>query len=199
MKAITLFICLIGLLGMPCESRGADYTGIWKHECSDYYGIQIKPTEKELYSVSFCGLRGCFAPGEWVPNTRIEGDSEYKIISPSELGIKRKNTEDFSIYKKCTDDPAWAVAETPEPRKLPDCAFATSSMETGVLIGWTTEARETTQFGPDIKTQTTTFGSFHPLALLDGATLKETQGESIHKGQSFWRVLAPSSKPDKLI
>jgi hypothetical protein len=100
MKTTRLLICLIALFVVTRESWATDYTGIWKDKCSNYYGIQIKYIEKELYSVSFCGLDGCFKPGEWTPNSRIEGDPEYKIISPTELGIK-----------KCTDDPTWIVAE----------------------------------------------------------------------------------------
>ena len=73
-----MLIFFIALLG--CESGGVDYTGIWKGDCSDYFGVQIKPAENHLYSVSFCGAVGCFKPGEWTPNTPIKGDSKYKII-----------------------------------------------------------------------------------------------------------------------
>ena len=112
MKTTRLLICLIALFVVTRESWATDYTGIWKDKCSNYYGIQIKYIEKELYSVSFCGLAGCFKPGEWTPNTRIKGDPEYKIISPTELGIKKyKDKDEFDIYKKCTDDPTWIVAE----------------------------------------------------------------------------------------
>jgi hypothetical protein len=116
MKTTRLLICLIALLVVSRESLATNYSGIWKKECSDYYGIQIKHIDKGLYSVSFCGLSGCFEPGEWSPNTKIEGDSKYKIFSPTDLGIKLKDKDEFYIYKKCTDDATWIIAE-PETTK----------------------------------------------------------------------------------
>lgn len=197
---ITLLICFIVLLGPTSESWGTDYTGFWKGDRSDNFGVQIKPAENQLYSVSFCGPCGCFKPGEWTPNTRIEGDPKYKVISPVELGIKRTDNSDFFIYKKCASDPTWIVAEPEctESRKLPDCSFDTKSKEKGVLIAWGTDVREFTQFGRGIKTETITVGSFRPIALLNDAVLKETSGATIQKGQSFWRVLSPVSRPLKL-
>ena len=199
MRSITLLICFVALLVPPHMSWGIDYTGFWKGDCSDGFGVQIKPAENQLYSVSFCGPGGCFEPGEWTPNTRIEGDPKYKVISPSELGIKRKDGG-FFIYKKCTSDPTWIVAEPPrtEAKQLPDCSFATTSKEEGILIAWVTSVRKTTQFGRGIETQTTTVGPFRPIALLNYTSLKGTSGATIHKGQSFWRVLSPVSSPLKL-
>jgi hypothetical protein len=182
---MTLLICLIALLVPMHVSGEVDYTGFWKSECSDGFGIQIKPAEDGLYSVAFCGPGGCFEPGKWTPNTRIEGDPKYEVISPRELGIKRTDGGGFFIYLKCTSDPTWIVAEPPstESTQLPDCSFATTSKEEGVVIGWVTDVRETTQFGRRIETQTTTVGPFRPIALLSGTALKETPGAAIHKGQ----------------
>ncbi len=115
MKSIKPIICFVALLVLPSVSWGTDYTGIWKGDCSDFFGVQIKPAENQLYSVSFCALHGCDKPGNWTPNTRIEGDPKYKVISPSELGIKRED-EGYFFYKKCTSDPAWIVAE---PKRTP--------------------------------------------------------------------------------
>jgi len=111
MKTTRLLICLIALLAMSRVSWATNYAGIWKSDCSTYWGLQIKHIEKEVYSVSFCGANGCDAPREWHPNT-VEGDQQYKIISPTELGEKKyKDKDEFFIYKKCTDDPTWIVAE----------------------------------------------------------------------------------------
>ncbi len=85
-----------------------------------------------------------------------------------------------------------------ESSQLPDCSFTDISQEDGVVIAWVTDVRKTTQFGRGIQTQTTTVEPFRPLALLNGNVLKETPGATIHKGQSFWRALAPASKPVKL-
>lgn len=81
----------------------------------------------------------------------------------------------------------------------PLCSFAAGSTEEGVLIAWVTDVRTTTQFGAGIKDKTTTVESFRPLAVLNGASIKETPGATIHKGQSFWPVLSPESKPLKLL
>jgi hypothetical protein len=200
MKIIIAFIFFIELLVSAQTSGETDYTGIWKTDCSNYYGVQIKPAENQLYSVSFCGLNGCFEPGKWTPNTPIEGDPKYKVVSATELGIKRTDGGGYFFYKKCTSDPTWIVAETQsiEPRKVPDCSFATTSKEQGVIIAWVTGVREFTQFGRGIETQTIRVESFRPIAVLKDSGLKETLGATIHKGQSFWRVLSPASSPLKL-
>lgn len=68
--------------GSGCSEREVNYTGIWKGTCSDYWGVLIRPAGGGLYSVTFCGLSGCLEPGEWTPDTRIEGDSMYRVVSP---------------------------------------------------------------------------------------------------------------------
>lgn len=200
MNSITWLIFIVVLLLPTHGSCETDYTGFWKGDCSDGFGIQIKLAENQLYSVSFCGPGGCFKPGEWTPNTLIEGDPKYNVISPSELGVKRTDGGGFFSYVKCTSDPTWVVDEvsSDESRQFPDCFFAPTSKEEGVVIAWVTDVRKTTQFGRGIETQTTIVGPFRPIALLDGATLKETAGATIQKNQLFWRVLSPASKPLKL-
>lgn len=193
-------ICVVVLLGPTYAFGGIDYTGFWKRKCSDGFGVQIKLAENQLYSVSFCGPGGCFEPGKWTPNTRIEGDPKYKVNSPTELGIKRSDSDEYFMYVKCESDPTWVVAKPTSTESKPplDCSLATTSKEEGVLIAWTTEVRETTQFGQGIETQTTTVEPFRPIALLHGSSLKETAGAGIHKGQTFWRVLSAASKPLRL-
>ena len=200
MRSIRLLLILIVLLVPMHVCWGTDYTGFWKDNCSDDHGIQIKPTEKQLYSVSFCGRGGCFKPGEWTPNTQIEGDKKYKIISPTEIGIKREDGGGYFIYKKCASEPTWTVnePEITEPIKPPDCSFATNSKEEGVIIAWVTNIREFRELGQGSKEQTIKVGHFRPFAILSDGSLKETTGSTIHKGQSFWRVLPPKSGPLKL-
>lgn len=81
----------------------------------------------------------------------------------------------------------------------PQCSFAASSTEKGVLIAWITDVRTTSQFGDGVKEKTTTIDRFRPLAILNGSSIKETAGATIHKGQSFWPVLSPKSKSLKLL
>ena len=82
----------------------ADFTGMWKQDCEEKFGLQIKPASDDLYSVSFCGPGGCFKPGTYRPNTKIVGDSMYEVLSNSALKIKQVNGT-FALYRKCSADP----------------------------------------------------------------------------------------------
>jgi hypothetical protein len=84
-----------------------------------------------------------------------------------------------------------------ESRQPSNCPFVRNSKESGVLIAWVTHVRETTQLRQDTS-QTTIIDPFRPIALLKGISLKKTLGATIYKGQSFWNVLSPASKPVKL-
>src|SRR5690348_8199717 len=100
-------VTLAILLTFAPTSWATEFTGVWKRNCSDYYGVKIEPAAAGLYSVSFCGY-GCFAPGTWMPNTSIVSDAHYKIVSPSRLGIRRDDNPDkFFFYKLCSKDPTW--------------------------------------------------------------------------------------------
>ncbi len=178
---------------------GCRLYGFWKGNCSDGWGVQIKPAGNQVYSVSFCGPGGCFEPGEWMPNTRIEGDPIYKIISPETIEIRRKDKQPY-LVNKCTSDPTWTVKQPPTPPTIEThCSFTANPKEDGVLIAWTTDIRVTTQFGYGMeKTETTQVEPFRPLAILNGSSIKETLGATIYKGQSFWPILSPKSKPIKL-
>jgi hypothetical protein len=68
----------------------------------------------------------------------------------------------------------------------------------GVVIAWITDVRVTTQFSQAEDSQTTKVEPFRPIALLNGSSLTEISNASVHKGQQFWRVLYPSSKPVSL-
>ena len=89
-----------------CSDHKAEFTGIWKSNCADYWGVQIAPSDGGLYAVSFCGLSGCLEPGQWMPNTRIEDDPMYQIVSSTKIRIKRSDRGYFT-YTKCSDDPFW--------------------------------------------------------------------------------------------
>lgn len=178
----------------------SDYTGFWMGDCQDGFGVQIKRVDSRLYSVSFCGPGGCFGPGDWTPNTPIEGDPHYKVVSPTQLGIKRTDAAAYFMYVRCTSDPTWIVRPPPasEPAERLDCSPGALPEDDGVLIAWITDVRQTTQYGPGIEEQTTTVGSFRPVAVSKGPALREASGSGIRKDQPFWRVLSPGSRPIRL-
>ena len=100
--AITQRAALAALMFVGCASAAAaDYTGFWKENCSDAYGLQVKPHEGR-YTITFCGPGGCGTPD---PNaaTSIEGDKQYEVLSPDKIKIiyAEKYTP---IYTKCTTE-----------------------------------------------------------------------------------------------
>ena len=94
------------LVCLACVASGAtsDYSGFWKNKCEDAFGLQIKPAGSSLYSISFCGPGGCFEPGTYRPNTRIEGDPLYEIVSITEIRVKLRDGS-LSKYLKCSNEP----------------------------------------------------------------------------------------------
>lgn len=89
-----------------CSRHSANFTGIWKANCSDYYGVQIQRAEGEQYAVTFCGISGCIGPGQWTPNSPIEGDPLYQVVSADTIRIKRSDVGSFT-YHKCDANPFW--------------------------------------------------------------------------------------------
>lgn len=88
--------------GVADTSR--NFTGMWKNECDQDFGLQIKPIGGDgKYSVSFCGPGGCFDPGTYRPNTFINRDLGYKVVSESEIQVK--GSDGFSTYRKCSANP----------------------------------------------------------------------------------------------
>lgn len=75
------------------------YAGFWKQPgCADRFGLAIAP-EGPLYSVSFCGPGGCFAPGTYRPNTKLSGDSGYRIIDKDTIEVS--TAFGFTRYVRC--------------------------------------------------------------------------------------------------
>jgi predicted secreted Zn-dependent protease len=102
---------LLGSLGLACSlvaiaasPPAIDFTGMWKSDCSDNFGFQIKSAGGNLYSVSFCGPGGCFLPGTYRPNTSIIGDPLYEQVTPSKLRLKQADGT-FTLATKCSDNP----------------------------------------------------------------------------------------------
>jgi hypothetical protein len=111
------YLCLFAL---ACNNRResvknipADFTGFWKWRCSDDWGVQIEKQTGTLFSVSFCGPRGCFEPGTWMPNTPIVGDPQYHYINPTTLAIQ--HGDGWQTLTKCATntDPAEDYSTTP--------------------------------------------------------------------------------------
>jgi hypothetical protein len=97
-----LVLTLVG----GCSDQTTAYTGIWKSRCDNYWGVQIQPDRGGMYAVTFCGLSGCLAPGEWMPDSRIVDDPLYQVISPVQIRIKR-GSRDFFTYTRCSRNPYW--------------------------------------------------------------------------------------------
>lgn len=91
-----------------CSEQPATFAGIWKTDCADYWGVQIVPADGGLYAVTFCGVSGCLPPGDWTPNTRIEGDPMYQIVSATTIRIRRTDSGYFT-YFRCRTDPVWQM------------------------------------------------------------------------------------------
>lgn len=89
-----------------CARPPATFSGIWKSNCGDYWGLLISPLDRGYYSVTFCGLSGCLGHEEWTPDTRIEGDPLYQVISPAEIRIQRRDGGYFS-YLRCSAETEW--------------------------------------------------------------------------------------------
>lgn len=89
----------------PGESDPSkDFTGFWKQDCEDPFGLQIMPYGKDgKYSVTFCGPGGCGRAGEEGKNTFITKDPDYEVISEDKLRI-RNALNRWDTYFRCTRD-----------------------------------------------------------------------------------------------
>ena len=82
---------------VPSETH--PLAGFWKGpDCSDNFGLAITPAG-DLYSVSFCGPGGCFAPGTYRPNTNLVNDPQYHVIDNNTIEVN--GSDGFSKYVRC--------------------------------------------------------------------------------------------------
>lgn len=94
-------LCALALAGLAAAAAKApDYAGSWKRNCDDAFGLQIKPLRDGLYAVSFCNHDGCSAPGAYRPNTRIENDPTYEVVSATRIKVRYQDGG-YSTYVKC--------------------------------------------------------------------------------------------------
>ena len=106
---IVLFL-LLGCDGNAPADRTAElaaipsalhpYAGFWKSDPKDNFGLAIAPATEGYYSISFCGPGGCFKPGTYRPNSRIEGDPNYQIVNVNT--IKVSTSSGFDTYFRVT-------------------------------------------------------------------------------------------------
>lgn len=126
-SAVFALWALSPLLLTACKKH-TDFAGFWKGNCTDAFGVQIKKQPGNLFSVSFCGPGGCFAPGKWVPNTTIVGDPNYRVLNPTTIEIG--NGQQWTRYTRCTTDanPVLDYSTMPVPKSDAD-AFAEMQRE----------------------------------------------------------------------
>jgi hypothetical protein len=75
------------------------YIGFWKNQCNDDFGLSVDKAGNGYYSVSFCGPGGCFKPGTYRPNTKLIGDSAYKVIDNNTIEVQ--GADGYSTYMRC--------------------------------------------------------------------------------------------------
>ena len=88
----------------PGERDSAkDFTGFWKTNCEDAFGLQIKHFGTDgKYSILFCGPGGCGDPANEGAKTFITKDPHYEVISEDEL--REKTGDGWETYRRCTRD-----------------------------------------------------------------------------------------------
>ena len=67
------------------------FAGFWKpNDCTPEFGLAISPTKSPaVYSVSFCGPGGCFAPGTYRPDTTLVNDDKYWVIDANTIEVRK--------------------------------------------------------------------------------------------------------------
>jgi hypothetical protein len=87
--------------GEPDTSK--DFTGFWKTNCDDAFGLQIKHYGKEgKYAIVFCGPGGCGDPENEGRKTFISKDPHYQVITEEE--VKERTSSGWETYHRCTKE-----------------------------------------------------------------------------------------------
>jgi hypothetical protein len=85
------------------QDAAKDFTGFWKTNCDDAFGLQIKHIGNDgKYSVVFCGPGGC-GDSSTAHATFITGDKWYEVVSESEL-VQISRSGDRATYRRCTKE-----------------------------------------------------------------------------------------------
>ncbi len=130
-QAFLLTLCAllatVGLLGC-CHARDVDKThaveklaiataeyplaGFWKWSDSPGdSGVAITPAGHGYYSLSFCGPVADARPGEWVPDNKIVGDRNFRVIDSNTIEMKGQAgwTRLYRFASRSTTRPAVPV------------------------------------------------------------------------------------------
>ena len=101
---VATILVLTNSLALGAPKNEYDFTGFWKSDCNNPYGVQIRPFKDGLYTIDFCGPGGgCDEPQEERHATPILGDPSYEVISETEIHEKINGKVYSKIYK-CTSD-----------------------------------------------------------------------------------------------
>jgi len=85
------------------KGERVDFTGFWKADCKQLYGIQFNPVGNSgSYSVSLCGPAGCFDSGTYRPVTTVQDDASYTVLNTDEI-LVREGPGRGRTYVKCAD------------------------------------------------------------------------------------------------
>jgi hypothetical protein len=109
-KALVAGLCACAI-AMPVFGAAdkVDYSGAWKTNCEDPMGLLIKPLRNGLYSISFCKSTVC-SPGAYRPDTRIENDPRYEVLSPTRIRLKHPEGG-HTAYVKCSGETGLGPAD----------------------------------------------------------------------------------------
>lgn len=71
-------------------SKSHPLGGFWKKDKRHEHGLAIGKADGQLYFISFCGPGGCFEKDTYRPNSKIEGDTTYRVIDQNTIEVKGK-------------------------------------------------------------------------------------------------------------
>ena len=106
MRRLVVLLSLLITLSPALAEDSPDFTGAWKRDCTKNYGLKIWRNDDDQFSVAFCGPVGCGSPA-WTPHTPIADDPKFKVVSESDIGLRRVDIPDaWLMYHRCSRDPA---------------------------------------------------------------------------------------------
>ncbi|OKO86624.1 hypothetical protein AC629_16265 [Bradyrhizobium sp. NAS80.1] len=102
-----LLSLMITIRPAVAEESSPDFSGAWKRDCAKAYGLKVSRAEASQFSVTFCYPTGCGSK-PWIPNTPIAGDPKFKVVSETEIRVRRVDIPDaWLMYYRCSRDPSW--------------------------------------------------------------------------------------------
>jgi hypothetical protein len=101
-KALVAGLCASAITTGVTGADKVDYSGSWKANCEDPVGLLIRPLRNGLYSISFCKSTVC-SPGTYRPDTRIDNDTHYEVMSPTRIRVKHPEGG-HTAYVKCSSE-----------------------------------------------------------------------------------------------